>query len=279
MRLSAQTFRPRSLASAALSVAPIALASIAAAWMFGPSIALGVAVLGALFVLMYWSHRWKDNLSGVLERHHRETTALIQFAAMDLPMRLPFTAMSMRPEDLQAVCDRLTARSLGTVVELGSGVSTLVLADRLRTLGRGRLVSIEHDDAWAALMQRLVESNGLSDHCSVIHAPLSADGSWAPASGWYDRGVLDRVFGSSTVAFLLVDGPPRSTGPWARYPALPYFVSKLEEGGEVVLDDIDREDELAIARRWIAEFPVQQMRVKGGDHPRICVLRKVSPSV
>ena len=54
---------------------------------------------------------------------------------------------------------------------------------------------------------------------------------------------------------LVIDGPPESTGPLARYPAGPALFPRLANEGVVFLDDANRYTETEILRRWKMEFP------------------------
>jgi hypothetical protein len=69
---------------------------------------------------------------------------------------------------------------------------------------------------------------------------------------WYDISDPDSI---GPVDLLVVDGPPSSTGPLARYPAVPFFQSQLGPGAIVVLDDANRKDEKAVMQRWCEELP------------------------
>ena len=51
---------------------------------------------------------------------------------------------------------------------------------------------------------------------------------------------------------LFVDGPPGSTGPFARYPVVEKLGSRMATGGIVVMDDTNRDDETAIVADWRA---------------------------
>jgi predicted O-methyltransferase YrrM len=137
------------------------------------------------------------------------------------------------------------------VLELGSGVSTVVMAARLRSTGRGTLTALEHDPAYAARTRVELELQGLGDVATVLEAPLArvrvGDAEWT----WYD--LPDDL--PTGVGLLFVDGPPGTTGPLARYPALPVLADRLAPGATLVLDDADRTDEQEIARRWQSEHP------------------------
>lgn len=151
-------------------------------------------------------------------------------------------------------------RSLGrpaVVVELGSGVGTPWLALSVATTG-GRLLSVEHDEAFVSSTSRLVAHYGLEDTSTLVHAPLEERSDEDP---WYSLDALgeelDAFLGSDQIDLLLVDGPPGTTGPHARRPALPELHGRLGTGALVILDDTIREHERAIWQGWLEEFADQ----------------------
>ena len=108
------------------------------------------------------------------------------------------------------------------VVECGSGLSTIVIARRLRELGGGSVHSLEHDPAWAAEGRSRLAGEGLGDLAEVIEAPLAPHPAAAPGCLWYDRAAL-AALPAAGVELLLVDGPPAGEPEIerSRYPALP----------------------------------------------------------
>jgi hypothetical protein len=57
------------------------------------------------------------------------------------------------------------------------------------------------------------------------------------------------------IDMLIVDGPPKHTQKWARYPALPLLVERLGSKALILCDDADRRDERETVDRWLHEFP------------------------
>jgi predicted O-methyltransferase YrrM len=162
----------------------------------------------------------------------------------------------------QAV-EMLTELRPGLVLECGSGSSTVVLARCLRRLGRGRLVSLEHDPEFARRTQAQLHLHGVEDLVTLVTAPLverrTPDGR---TFRWYAPTYESAL--SAPVDLLLVDGPPGSAGPRARYPALPLLAPHLAPTCAVLLDDTDRPDERAIAREWARELGWRAIRLPTG---------------
>lgn len=138
------------------------------------------------------------------------------------------------------------------VVECGSGLSTILIARRLRELGAGQVHSLEHDRGFAEACRRQLERESLGDRAQVIEAPLRTH----PASGvgWYDRDALARL-PAGGVELLLVDGPPAGTSAIerSRYPALAELRPRLAPGAVVICDDAARPGERWVLDRWRGE--------------------------
>ena len=141
------------------------------------------------------------------------------------------------------------------VVELGSGVSTVVLARLLRERG-GRLTSLEHDPDWARVVSSQLEREGLAQIARLIQAPLEPHPRALDGAPWYAPAALDAL-PAHDIDLLLVDGPPGYGEGMAlsRYPALPVLAERLAPGALVALDDAEREGEREILARWEREVP------------------------
>lgn len=143
-----------------------------------------------------------------------------------------------------------------TILELGSGVSTLILGQILKRNGRGRLLSVDHDPEWANQTRRFVEFLGLGDVVSVVDAPLTETAAGNQATKWYDipKISLDNL---GAIDFLLVDGPPqaRDTLLAARYPAFPLLCDRLSPHALIFVDDANRNTETKMIEKWKTEDP------------------------
>jgi hypothetical protein len=163
---------------------------------------------------------------------------------------LPWSEGSMSPAGLAAVANEVSYAERRTIVELGSGVSTILLARLARQLG-GRIWALEHHPGWAGWVRRALERDGLGDVATVLDAPLEPHPAAIDGAPWYAPGALAELPGSG-VELLLVDGPPGYGEGMARsrYPALPVLRERLAEGAIVVLDDAQRDGEGEILDAW-----------------------------
>lgn len=146
-----------------------------------------------------------------------------------------------------------------TVLECGSGVSTLWTAYAMERVGSGRVISLEHDPYYADRTRELLARHGLTAYAEVRTAPLVpvrlGDQEWQ----WYDTDALAEL---PPIDLLFVDGPPAATGPRARYPAGPLVADHLAPEAVILLDDAVREDEREIGRLWADELGLAVEHIK-----------------
>jgi len=139
------------------------------------------------------------------------------------------------------------------VLELGSGMSTLVCAYALEAVGQGgKIISLDHDDRFAETTRRQLRMHGLDGIATVLHAPLRTTTTDVGAQSWY--GVPDEAL-RGPIDLLIVDGPPGGGERLARYPALPVLRSHLAVGAVIVVDDARRPGEQEIVERWHRAHP------------------------
>jgi predicted O-methyltransferase YrrM len=139
-----------------------------------------------------------------------------------------------------------------SIVEMGSGLSTLLIAQALELLGKdGHCLALDHEKVWLEKTTKLLADHGVSHRADVMHAPLVDTDVSGETFRWYD---LTQVELPEEIDLLFVDGPPTATGPLARYPALPLLIDRITPTGIVLMDDADRADERSVVERWKSEY-------------------------
>jgi len=121
-------------------------------------------------------------------------------------------------------------------VELGSGISTLVLAKS----GAKRIVSLDHSVEFGTQTREMLLSHGVRG----VDIRISELETYSRGYKWYAKATLK---GLVKIDLLVIDGPPSSTNPDARYPALEHLVPLLSPKATVVLDDVYRDEERKLA--------------------------------
>lgn len=184
----------------------------------------------------------------------RETEALQALHHLiDVRRSMPASrGWAASPDLLLTYVEEILERKPATIVECGSGLSTVWAAYALERCGAGHVVALDHEAEFAEKTRANLAEHGLSQYAEVRHAQLVPielpSGSWQ----WYDTSALKDV---RKVDVLLVDGPPKTVGEQARYPAIPVLRELLAPGAVVLVDDSARPDEQAILERWVAEWP------------------------
>jgi predicted O-methyltransferase YrrM len=173
---------------------------------------------------------------------------------LDAGAFLPWSEGAMSPAGLATVATEIAFAERRFVVELGSGISTVILARLARQLG-GRIAAVEHSPGWVGWVRRTLDRDGLNAHATMIEAPLAAHPLALGDAPWYEEGALDEL-PAEGIELLLVDGPPGYGDGMAcsRYPALPVLAERLAPGALVVLDDAERDGEREILDRWEREL-------------------------
>jgi hypothetical protein len=165
----------------------------------------------------------------------------------------------MRPAGLATVCNDIVLNGRRRVVELGSGISTVLLARLLcqrSPVGGFRIAAVEHDARWAQWVTEQLDREGTGSDVVVVHAPLAPHPRAERGLSWYDddalTGGLRTALRGDPIDLLVVDGPPAYAAGHglARYPALPVLCDLLAPRATVILDDAERPGEQEVLRRW-----------------------------
>jgi predicted O-methyltransferase YrrM len=135
-------------------------------------------------------------------------------------------------------------------VELGSGVSSLVLAKS----GAKKIVSLDHSEEFGNQTREMLASHGVRGVDIRIHELESYAGKYK----WYARSTFKSL---AKIDLLVIDGPPSSTNPDARYPALEHLIPLLSAKATIVLDDVDREEERKLADAIAKALPNHVMTI------------------
>ena len=211
---------------------------------------LSMFVIGSLFVMHYFREgiRHQQRLS-----EHIQDLQFLQ-SQLDLRKPLPYlTGWSASPALASRLHSLIVERRPLSVLELGSGVSTIVMAYAVEKNGVGHVVSIDHDEAYAQKTKAELKRHGLDHAATVVYAPLvsigtnGSHGTHGTPQLWYD---LSRVSDLASVDLLVVDGPPRHTGKDARLPAVELLKSQLSSDCVVVIDDANRSCEMNSVKAW-----------------------------
>ena len=162
-------------------------------------------------------------------------------------------------DEYLASCIEHTLASQGSILECGSGLSTILLGAIAQRQGRSYW-ALEHTPEWAARVQRYLNRYQLN--AVVLCAkPLKDYGDFC----WYDAPLESMP--DSSFSLVVCDGPPGATK-GGRYGLVPVMRERLKSGCVILLDDAEREQERTIAARWQVELSTS-FEILGSQKPYI----------
>lgn len=219
-------------------------------WSFAPA-ATPATIAFTSCIVIYLVRRWHVEPT-LYDTELSRIYALTNIMPLMNGGFLPFGIMALEPRSLSDLLGYIQRNRCKTIVECGSGVSTITIGNLLKLAGVGHLYSLEDDENWFRLISSTVANTGLAEYVTVIHAPLCRNVELG--ARWYSQDatcafltVIDRI------DLLLIDGPISVDG-LSRYPALPMFATHIDENTLIVLDDAKRNYEQSVLARWKQDF-------------------------
>jgi predicted O-methyltransferase YrrM len=180
-------------------------------------------------------------------------SALSLFSSLRISYPLPpLRGWAISPDFGVLLASVILQKQPRTILELGSGASTVVLGYCVRRMGRGRIVSLEHDEYFAEESRRNIANHKLEEVVTIVHAPLRTVYFDQDEFAWYD---ISKLPAMDAIDLLIIDGPPGPPGNLSRYPALPMLQRFLSNEAVIIFDDGQRSAEQDTVRRWLTEFP------------------------
>ncbi len=163
----------------------------------------------------------------------------------------PITSYTLSPTAIVHILNEIVLLQRKTIVEFGSGLSTLFIA-RLLSYHKldATLFSIDHDKQWQNILQSSLDSEGTGGNVNLIRADLESSTSLdSQQCKWYSKSFLEKVL-PKDIDLVIVDGPPFSTGQYSRYCAVPFLKNRLLNDYSIFLDDVFRKGENDILSAW-----------------------------
>jgi predicted O-methyltransferase YrrM len=188
--------------------------------------------------------------------------------ALDKPLPL-LRGWAGSPDFLLTVSMAIKENRPNVVMECSSGASTLVIARSLQLNGQGHVYSLEHDPVYAAKTNKLLLEHALSSWATVIHAPLETKRTETP---WYSEDVIPTDL--QAIDLLVIDGPPSTIAPMARFPALPRLIGRMSKHAKVIIDDTARTDDSKMIQLWLKSFP--HITARDGSCEKGCMLLQLN---
>lgn len=181
-----------------------------------------------------------------------QLNSLLKFSA-PLPATRGWVAS---PDLLLTISQLVKEHKPKLVVELGSGVSTLVVAKS----GAKKVISFDGDAEFAEQTRELLKEHGVRG----VEVRLASLMPFRGGANWYDPSKFKDL---KNIDLLIVDGPQGGDNSDARFPALELLLNKLSSKAIIVLDDVNRSGERKLAEDFAKALPKHQLRIL--DHEKL----------
>ncbi len=233
------------LAAVFLSIASVGVATV----FLVPEVSTILTIAFAAVILVYLLYRWRMVIPAH-DRELRQIEAAIYLTPFLSDSLIVPSRWSLDMPALQRIIGQIQGSGFETIVECGSGVSTVALARAIQQQGRGRIVTFENDLRWHALVMRQLERLGLEDSVRLIHARMEEYDGGHYQTRWYSTpSVREALSDVERIDMLLIDGP-HCESEWSRAPALKVFRPWLDAHSQIILDDVSRPEEQHVVRDW-----------------------------
>lgn len=205
-----------------------------------------------------------------LEKSSRENYKQGEFYAqllklLDLTAPIPSTrSWAASPDLLLTLLHYGRFSQPRTIVDLGSGMSTLVLA---KSAPHSRIFSIDNSEEYANKTKELLADHGVNNvDLRVAHLTPHVSGV-----DWYDTTQLEDI---SAIDLLFIDGPPGSKNLRARHPAIVELISRLSPDAIIIIDDVAREGEKLLAVEFAGLLPTHKIEFLAHEKGTAVITRR-----
>lgn len=151
------------------------------------------------------------------------------------------------PDFLNKIIEIIVKNKPKFVLEVSSGVSSIIIGQALNINKEGKSLSLEHDLEYSKNSIENLNLNEINGVSRILYSPLKnyiiEGGNWK----WYD---IENIVFDEKIDLLIIDGPPRITQKLARFPAIPLLHNNFSDSISIILDDSNREDETIIIMEW-----------------------------
>ena len=162
---------------------------------------------------------------------------------------------SVSPDFGAILLQNITKYKPKIIVELGSGVSTIISGYGLKKNEFGNIISLDHDKEFLKKTEDEIRIHQIENHAKVFFAELIPYKYEGETFVWYD---LSNLPLNIRIDMLIIDGPPGYIQPLSRYLALPLLWDRLSENAVVIVDDSKRKDEEECINRWIKKYDLSK---------------------
>jgi len=191
-----------------------------------------------------------SKIEAIIENHFLQIEALLSiYNSLPNLKFMPATrGWAGSPDFLNKIIEIILKQKPRFVLEVSSGVSSILIGLALKMNNSGKALSLEHDPLYAEVTRRNIKNNDIENISTVFDSPINPTLIDGETWKWYET--KDLTF-PDKIDLLIIDGPPRTTQNLARYPAIPLLYPYFSDNVIILLDDAKRPDEIIIIEKWI----------------------------
>ncbi|MGI9499573.1 MAG: hypothetical protein ACR2P3_06020 [Geminicoccaceae bacterium] len=197
-----------------------------------------------------------DNSSRIAAGKAADSLALGMLNDVDIGIDfMPWTKAAMRPSTIVHILNEIFINERRSIIEFGSGISTLYLAWAAKKT-EARVLSIEENEGWSEKIRDLLKRKQLDEFCDVRSVKRRDVSMHGYKSHWYDFDLVKEIIEHKTFDLMIVDGPTafQKGQADARRPAVDALRANLAENYAIFLDDAMRAGEKRILAAWEASL-------------------------
>lgn len=212
-----------------------------------------ITSLGLYISFLIKTKTTKEEVESGINGKYKQLEILTSiYSTLDIKIPLPETGgWAASPDLLRKISETIFHKQPTIIVEASSGVSSIIAGYCLKKIGKGKIISLEHDILYVEKSRALIQKHQLEGYVEIIHAPLIEyqinNKEWV----WYDISALKKT---SSIDMIIVDGPPYYIQKLSRYPVIPLLYEKMSDNSILLLDDGARDEEKTMTKMWKEEF-------------------------
>lgn len=224
-----------------------------------------IAVLAVMVLLIHLHYKFQTTQNQQINLYKQQQALASIHNLIDLRSPLPVMGeWAASPDFLRIISEIILDRKPETILECGSGVSSVVVGYLLEKNECGRIFSLENKNNFYKKNNDLIARHSLSKHVSIVHAPLVERKVGDKSFECYN---IKQIADIQLIDLLIIDGPAGN-----RYPVLPVLFNQLSDNVLIIIDDCKREKDGENVLRWLSEFPFEAEWID--TEKGTCILRK-----
>jgi len=218
--------------------------------------AIGSLNVGILLTIFYLDGRQNKALDKQDLIYTQHEAWLNLSRELDFALPLPFTrGWAASPDFLQIIVNEIIEKKPSLIVECGSGISSLIIGYALKEVGKGRLISMEENEAYQEKTKEMIHGHGLSEFVEVLFAPLQHEKYKSGSLKWYS---LSKVNIDLPIDMLIVDGPKLMAN---RPLALPMLDKYMAKKSIIIVDDTKWKFSKKMIAEWCNSFGYKSFEI------------------